>query len=210
MAIRVMVVEDSDVVRAGIVAIFGRDARFEVVATAASAAEALDLLGSARPSVALLDHRLPDTLGSKLCKEILARAPEVAVVMLTGFDSDEVIRTCLAAGARGFLTKDIDDSDLLAGVMAAAEGRTYLSPRITERLVVWARSSRYADSARSLEQEEIDILGLVARGMSNKQVAGELCLSESSVKTRLQTAMRKLGTSKRADAVAAGMKRGVI
>lgn len=208
--IRLMVVDDHEVVRAGLQSVLSREDRFQIVGSAATGLEALDIFDNTSPDVVVLDHRLPDTTGAAVCAEMVRRRPSVSVIILTSFDSDEVIHACLVAGARGYLTKSVANGELVAAVRAVADGGVYLAPEITERVITWARQARNIQGDRSLVHEEVEILGLVAQGFSNRQIAGKLCMSESTVKVRLQGAMRKLGAKKRLDAVAAGLRRGVI
>jgi DNA-binding NarL/FixJ family response regulator len=208
--IRLLVVDDHEVVRAGLQTVLSRDGRLDIVGIGSTGAEALDLFDKTLPDVVVLDHRLPDMTGGAVCAEMMRRRPSASVIILTSFDSDEVIHACLIAGARGYLTKTVANGEIVAAVHAVADGGVYLAPEITERVVTWARQAKQIQGEGTLATEEIEILGLVAQGMSNRQIAGALCLSESTVKVRLQTAMRKLGATRRLDAVALGLRRGVI
>jgi DNA-binding NarL/FixJ family response regulator len=208
--IRLLVVDDHEVARAGLQSLLRRDDRIHIVGLASTGAESLDLFDKTSPDVVVLDHRLPDMTGANVCAEMVRRRPSASIIILTSFESDEVIHACLVAGARGYLTKAVANGEIAAAVHAVADGGVYLAPEITERVVTWARQAKQIQGDRALAAEEIEILGLVAQGMSNRQIAGELCLSESSVKVRLQTAMRKLGATRRLDAVALGLRRGVI
>lgn len=209
--IRVLVVDDHEVVRAGVTAVLSKSDGIDVVATAGSGAEALRLFDDLRPDVVILDHRLPDLTGASVCQEMVAQRPGCSVIILTSFDTDEVIHACLVAGARGYLTKNVVNGDLAAAVIAVSQGDVYLAPEITQRVIEWARAAKHLYHADwALVPDEVEVLGLVAQGMSNRQIAFELCVSESTVKARLKAAMKKLGASRRLDAVAAGMRRGVI
>lgn len=209
--IRVMIVDDHEVVRAGVASVLSRQSHIQVVAYASSGTEALEALEAVQPDVVILDHRLPDMPGAKICQEMVNRRPSTSVIMLTSFDSDDVIHACLVAGARGYVTKSVPNGDLIAAVCAVAEGGVFLGPDITERVVGWARQAKQLFQASgSLAPEEVEVLGLAAEGLSNRQIAAELCMSESTVKLRLKGAMRKLGATRRLDAVAAGVRQGVI
>lgn len=208
--IRVMIVDDHEVVRSGIVSLFKREPDLRIVGEATSGEQALVALQSLRPDVVLLDQRLPGMTGAETCREIVRRWPSTAVLILTSFASDEVIHSCLAAGARGYLTKSIETTDLPRAVRAVARGESILAPSVTERVIDWARRAKAAHVGSSLSPREVEILSLLAEGMSNRELAGRLGMREATVKASVQATMRKLGVTRRWEAVAVAIDRGVI
>jgi two-component system nitrate/nitrite response regulator NarL len=209
--VRLMVVDDHEVIRLGIRSLLQHEPGVDVVASAASGEDALTVLDRVAPDVVLLDYRLPGLDGAATCAAITQRRPSTAVIMVSAFLSDEAIHACLRAGARGCLTKDVESADLSKAIRAVANGGAVLASAVADRVIEWARRAKDGprdDSA--LTPEEVAVLGWVARGFSNRLIAEELCVSESTVKLRLNGAMRKLGKSRRWDAVTAGLARGVI
>lgn len=209
--IRVLVVDDHEVVRAGILALIERASDVEVVASVSSGEEALELLDALAPDVVVLDHGLPGIRGAAVCREIVRRRPRTSVVILTSYLEDGVIHACLAAGARAYLVKDADATDLVRAIRAVARGEAVLAPQVVDRVLEWARRAKAIhEGGVSLDASEGLVLSLVAQGMSNREIARRVRVSEGTVKATLRSAMRKLGVTQRAHAVAAGIQRGVI
>lgn len=208
--IRVMVVDDHEVVRSGITSLFARESDLKVVGEASSGEQALVVIESLRPDVVILDQRLPGMTGAETCREIVRRWPGIGVLMLTSFASDEVIHASLVAGARGYLTKNVDTTDLPRAVRAVARGESVLAPSVTERVINWARKAKAAHVGTSLSPRDVEILSLLAEGMSNRELASRLGMREATIKANVQATMRKLGVSRRWEAVAAAIDRGVI
>jgi DNA-binding NarL/FixJ family response regulator len=207
--IRVLVVDDHEVVRAGIISLLQREPDLDVVGDAESGEEALIRLEELRPDVVILDYRLPNMTGAAACRQILRRRPSTSVIMLTSAASDEMIDACLIAGARAFLTKDFS-ADLAEAIRSVSRGEAVLAPQATERILTLARAGANVQDANSLSSFEVEILSLVAQGLSNKQIGKKLCKSEGTVKVYLNAIMRKLDVRRRYEAVAVGMERGVI
>lgn len=206
-----MVVDDHEVVRAGIAALLEREPGVEVVGTAGSGEELLAHLDGLVPDVVVLDHRLPGMSGAAACREIVRRRPATGVVVLTTFLDDGVIHACLAAGARAYLAKGASGSDLAHAVRAVARGEAVLAPQVVDRVLEWARRAKAIyQEGESLAPHEVVVLSLAAQGMSNPEIGRRLKLSEGTIKAYLRSAMRKLGVTERAQAVAAGIRRGVI
>ena len=208
--LRVLIVDDHEVVRAGVRALLEREPDMEVVGEVGSGEEALSIVERGRPDVVLLDHRLPGMHGVDTCKAILRIRPSTAVIVLTTFLTDDVVHQSLVAGARGFLTKDIDTLDIPRAVRVVAGGDAVLSPSVTARVITWARDAKALYQGKSLSSRELEILSLVAEGFSNKELAGRLGIRETTAKSALQNAMRKLGVTRRWEAVAVAMERGAI
>ncbi|MBT2385859.1 response regulator transcription factor [Streptomyces sp. ISL-11] len=218
--IRVLVVDDQILIRAGVAALLRAAPGMEVVAEAADGEQAVALAAEHRPDVILMDIRMPGLSGIAATERILAAAPEDGpaprVLVLTTFDLDEYVYAALRAGAAGFLLKDAGPQRLLAAVTAVAGGDTLFAPSVTRRLIeAFARrpavtAGRSAGSLDALTGREREVLRLTARGLSNAGIAGELVISEATVKTHLNRAMAKLGLCSRAQAVVAAYESGLV
>jgi DNA-binding NarL/FixJ family response regulator len=207
----VLVVDDQELVRSGIVALLSKDESVRVVGARTCGEEALDDLDALKPDVVLLDHRLPGISGSATCTKILERDPDVAVVILTTEFEDDIIYACLTAGARGFLLKDTSSADLVAAVRSAARGESVLAPIVMEKVVEWARGAKTLSREEDdLDALEVTILELVSEGLSNPAIGKRLRISSQSVKLKLRSIMAKLGVTRRSEAVAVGIRRGII
>lgn len=209
-ATRVMVVEDHEVVRSGIESVLSKAKDLRVVGSFGSAEAALDQLAARSPDVVLLDHRLPGLSGAAAIQEFAGKDPSLGVIMLTTILDDGVLHACLVAGARGFLLKDVHGCDLVAAVRAVARGEVVLAPPVVQRVIQWARQSRIASDAGTLSAKEVVALSLIANGMTTREIARKLKVSEGTAKMCVRTTLKKLQASDRAEAVAAGMRCGII
>ncbi len=206
--IRLLLADDHPVVRAGLAGLFADEAGFEVVGQAADGAEAVALAAKTRPDVVLMDLRMPVLDGVAATAQILAAKPPVPrVLILTTYESDDQILAAIEAGAAGYLLKAAPQDEIVAGIRLVADGQTALSPAVAARLV-----SRMREPAASvaLSGREGEVLRLVSRGRSNKQIAVELGIGESTVKTHLLKIFDKLGVGDRTRAVTLAMERGLI
>lgn len=201
--IRVLVVDDEALVRAGLRMILEPADGIEVVGEASDGSEAVTAVARHRPDVVLMDVRMPGMDGLTALKE-LRRAPNPPrVIMLTTFDLDDYVHTALRSGAAGFLLKDTSPRDLAAAVRTVAEGSAMLTPRITKRLIDTFAGLESADAARARERlsvltdREDDVVRAVARGLSNAEIGRELAMSEGTVKAHVSRALAKLGLSNR-------------
>ena len=204
MTIRVVVADDQDLVRAGLVMILDAQPDLEVVGEAADGLEALDVVARERPDVLLVDIRMPGLDGVEVTRRLAG--PDVtdplAVVVITTFDLDEYVLGALRAGARGFLLKDAGPALLVQAIHAAAVGDALIAPNVTRRLL-----STFADQAPAtpvqpvdpLTEREEEVLALVARGRTNAEIASELYIGLSTVKTHVPPLMTKLGARNRAE-----------
>lgn len=205
--IRVAIADDQDMVRDGFAMILDAQDDMEVVGLAANGADALELARLERPDVVLMDVRMPGMDGLEATRRLLAgRPPQPRVLILTTFDLDEYIYEALKAGASGFLLKDGPRAQLVAGVRAVAAGESMLAPSIMLRLIqayverkTWPPEPPAA--LRSLSDREREVLLLVARGLSNAEIAQTLFLSEATVKTHVAHLLQKLGLRDRVQAV---------
>lgn len=205
MSIRLLVVDDHPVVRAGIVGLLAGEPDLEVVGEAADGAQACDLAAALRPDVVLMDLRMPVMDGTTATERILAATPTVRVVVLTTYETDADILRAVEAGATGYLLKDTPRDDLVAAVRAVAGGETVLAPSVARRLVAGVRNA-----AERLTARELEVLAAVARGGSNAQIGVELFISEATVKTHLLRIFAKLGVDDRTRAVTVALERGIL
>lgn len=200
--IRLLLVDDSEVVRAGLRALLGTEPTLDVIGDAASVAQGVAASGRLKPDVVLLDIRLPDGTGIDACRQILKVSPETRVLMLTSVLDDTVVDDAIRAGAHGYLLKEIDGRGLIGAIRDVAAGKSILDPAITARVMqlVKGGGSSARDALETLSPQERRVLALIAEGCTNKEVAAQLGLSEKTVKNYLSTVFEKLHVSRRAEA----------
>jgi len=214
--IRVLLADDQALVRAGFRALLDAQDDIEVVGEAADGEEAAALAARLVPDVVLMDIRMPRRDGLSAAAEILAsdRLNDVRVVMLTTFDLDEYVFAALRIGASGFLVKDTEPAELIAGVRAVARGDALLSPGVTRRLIAEfaarARSPRSVPDLASLTEREREVMALVAEGLSNDEIAERLVVSPATAKTHVSRAMVKLHARDRAQLVVYAYESGLV
>ncbi|MDA3649305.1 response regulator transcription factor [Saccharopolyspora indica] len=205
-AITLLIVDDHPVVRDGLRGMFDAAADIEVLGEAGDGPSAVAMAVALDPDVVLMDLRMPGGGGVAAISELVRRGRRCKVLVLTTYDTDSDTLAAIEAGATGYLLKDAMRDELFAAVRAAAAGRTVLSPAVASRLVSRVRSP----GEQPLSAREREVLGLVARGRSNREIAAELFVSEATVKTHLTHLYGKLGVNDRAAAVAAGYDRGIL
>jgi DNA-binding NarL/FixJ family response regulator len=213
-AVRVLLVDDDDLMRAGLSAVLSSDDTIEVVGEVGQGRGALPRARELRPDVVLMDVRMPDLDGIAATRQVLSASPDVKVVILTTFEDDEYLFGALSAGASGFLLKRTKPEELIAAIHTVAAGDALLSPAVTRTVIDRVATEPTVDraSARRLEQltpREHDVLELVARGLSNAEIASELVIEESTVKTHVKRVLRKLGLRDRIQAVIFAYETGV-
>jgi DNA-binding NarL/FixJ family response regulator len=212
--IRVLLADDQTLVRTGFRVILEAEGDIEVVAEADTGHEAIRQAQLTEPDVILMDIRMPELDGLSATEQILRQARPPTIVVLTTFDQNEYVYRALQAGAAGFLLKDAPSTRLIAAVRAAATGDSLIDPAITRRLVERfvepAQPRRLPAQLAVLTDRELDVLRLLARGMSNRTIGRELFISETTVKFHVGNLMRKLDVSRRAEAVYAASKMGLI
>ncbi|GAA4874782.1 response regulator [Pseudonocardia benzenivorans] len=216
--IRVLVVDDQAMVREGFAALLDAQPDMEVVGTAGDGRAALPVAATRHPDVVLMDIRMPEMDGLEAARLLLAQPDPPKVVVLTTFDLDDYIFDALAAGASGFLLKHAPATDLLHAVRVVAAGEALLAPEVTRRLIahfVAARPDPAAagprpDRLAPLTDRETEVLGLVARGLSNTEIADVLVLAEQTVKTHVSRIFGKLGLRDRAQAVVVAYECGLV
>jgi DNA-binding NarL/FixJ family response regulator len=205
--ITVLIVDDHPVVRDGLRGILTGDERFEVVGEAANGREAITLAEAGTPDVVLMDLRMPEVDGVAAIAELARRGVPSRVLVLTTYDTDSDVLPAIEAGATGYLLKDAPREELFRAVEAAARGQAVLSPAVATRLMGQMRG---APASESLSQRELEVLGLIARGSTNREAAAALFISEATVKTHLLHVYAKLGVKDRAAAVAVAFERGLL
>ncbi|MER7080471.1 two component transcriptional regulator, LuxR family [Saccharopolyspora kobensis] len=205
---KLVVVDDHPVVRDGLRAMLGTQPDFEVVGEAAGGAEALAVVAAVKPDVVLTDLRMPDPSGAELIRLLRERAATARVLVLTTHDTDSDVLPAIAAGAIGYLLKDTPREELFRAVRAAVRDESVLSPPVAARLLSNVRPAAPANTALSAREREI--VGLLARGRTNRELAADLHISVATVKTHLLHVYAKLGVPDRAAAVAAAYERGLL
>jgi two-component system, NarL family, response regulator DevR len=202
---RLLIVDDHEVVRQGLVALLDRRPNFQVVAEAGTVEEALAQARLQQPDIVIMDVRLPDGSGVEACREIRAELPDTRVVMLTSFPDDEAVLSAIVAGAAGYLLKQIRARDLVAALESVGRGESLLDPAVTERVLARVRqiaSGEQHDELAGLTPQERKILLLVAEGKTNKAIASEIFLSDKTVKNYVSSILAKLNLERRAQAAA--------
>ena len=179
---------------------------FEVVGEAANGAEAVDMTKRLQPNVVLMDLRMPEMDGVTAIGKIKAQHPEVQVLVLTTYDSDSDILPAIESGATGYLLKDTPREELFQTIRAAAQGKPVLTSAIAARLMERMRSP----AVEALSSREIEVLNLVAKGASNKEIAGQLFITEATVKSHLLRIFGKLGVADRTAAVTRALEQGIL
>ncbi|MEU0689140.1 response regulator transcription factor [Streptomyces uncialis] len=220
MTIRVIIVDDQAMVRAGFAALLAAQSDIDVVGEAPNGKEGVVLSRTAHPDIVLMDVRMPEMDGLAATRVLLDPPPGVVhrpkVLMLTTFDADDYIFEALRAGASGFLLKDAPPADLISAVRVVAGGDALLAPSVTRRLIAeFAERKTSSRRERSLAlngltPRETEVLGLIARGLSNQEIAERLVLAEQTVKTHIGRVLAKLGLRDRAQAVIFAYESGLV
>jgi DNA-binding NarL/FixJ family response regulator len=208
--LRLLVVDDHEVVRQGLVALLDRRDGFSVVAEAGTVAEAIAEARRHRPDIVVMDVRLPDGSGVEACREIRSELPDTRVVMLTSYPDEEAVLSAIIAGASGYLLKQIRARDLVAALVAVGRGESLLDPAVTEKVLERVRriaTGGQSDELAALTAQERRILMLVAEGKTNKEIAAEIFLSDKTVKNYVSSILSKLNLERRAQAAAFVAKR---
>jgi len=207
--VRVLIVDDHELVRAGLRAVLHAESDVEIVAEAGTGSGALAQARRFRPEVVLLDARLPDMPGPDVCRSLCEALPDVAVAILTTFTDDELVRQCVRAGARGYLLKEIPRLDLAASIRSLAAGESVIDRKVLPQVLAVARqSSPSADPDHPLTERQRTILRLVADGLSNREIAAHVHLSELTVKSYIEDLLKQLGARNRVHAAILATRRG--
>lgn len=201
--VRVMLVDDSEVVRMGLRTLLSAESTLEIVAEAGTVAGATEICARIKPDVLLLDLRLPDGSGFDACRQVLQRVPETRVLVLTSVADDTLVDEAIRSGAHGYLLKEINGRGLVQAILDVAAGKSILDPAITARVMrVMKSGGSVRDPLADLSPQERRVLALIAEGRTNKEVGNDLGLSEKTVKNYLSNIFEKLHVSRRAQAAA--------
>lgn len=217
--IRVALVDDQAMVRVGLRMILESEGDISVVAEATSGTEAALIVAAHSPDVVLMDVRMPGMDGLTATREVLAAHPESRIVILTTFDDDEYVYEALRAGASGFLLKSVEGDALVTAVRVVAAGEALLAPEVTRRVIEqFARTAPLrdedhvpsAEAIGDLSDREVEVLRLMARGLSNQEIASQLYVSSTTVKTHVSHILTKLGVRDRVQAVVEAYDSGIV
>ncbi|MBI1175933.1 response regulator [bacterium] len=203
--IRVALIDDHQMVRVGLRTLFSSYPQLEVVGEGATVAEALEVVPKTTPDVVLLDIRLPDGSGLSACRKLRELRPELRVLILTSFYTDEMVMDAIDAGAEGYLLKEINSDFLVRSIEEVMEGKSILDPAVTRKVMERARREKVDETGPSLSMlspQERRVIALVAAGKTNKEIGLELNLSDKTVKNYLSNLMEKLNFSRRSQAAA--------
>jgi len=202
--VTILLVDDHEVVRMGLRALLDRRPGFSVVGEASTVAEAVSAARKSRPDVIVMDIRLPDGSGVEACREIRGELPETKVIMLTSYADDEAVYGSIMAGASGYLLKQTRGQSLAEAIERVARGESLLDPSVTEKVLARMRAlaSGHGDELAVLSEQERKILGLIAEGKTNKEIAGEVFLSDKTVKNYVSSILSKLNLRRRSEAAA--------
>ncbi len=209
--IRLLIIDDHEMVREGLKAILVAEPDFSIVGEAANAEQALELVERLRPDIALLDIRLPGVSGIEVCRTMTERYPETAVIILTTFTDENLVAQCVQAGARGFIVKDIERFDLKRAIRAVARGEAAIDSKAAVAVLAQLRRAPKVNAEpfpEPLSSQQLVILRLVAQGLSSKEIATRLYLSENTVKGYVQEILHRLGVKNRTEAVMVAVKQG--
>ena len=213
--VRVLLVDDDDLMRAGVRSVLSSDDTIEVAGEAGDGGEALGRVRETQPDIVLMDIRMPGVDGISATREVLAGSPDVKVVVLTTFEDDDYIFDALSAGASGFLLKRTKPEELISAIHAVADGDSLLSPSVTRRVIDRMATTRPVgglSGARldDLTPREREVLELIGRGLSNREIAESFVIEESTVKTHVKRILMKLGLRDRVQAVILAYETGLI
>ena len=212
--IRILIVDDHEMVRNGLSVMMEREADFTVVGEAQNGKEAVEMVDKLHPDVVLMDLRMPEMDGVEAMRQIRATQDDVKFLVLTTYDSDEYIFDAIEAGAKGYLLKDASREELFRAVRTVHRGESLIEPgvvsRVLDRLTELSHRAAQGPDHLALSEREVEVLQLMAKGSANKQIASDLSITESTVKTHVANIFQKLEVSHRTEAVTKAMSQGII
>ncbi|HEU4480731.1 MAG TPA: response regulator transcription factor [Actinomycetota bacterium] len=201
--LKVMLVDDHEVVRQGLRSLLETEEDIEVVAEAENGHQAIEMARSYRPRIVVMDVRMPDGGGVEACREIRAEHPDMQVIMLTSYSDDEALFNSIMAGAAGFVLKQIRGRDLVEAIRTVAGGQSLLDPGVTKRVLERLRKAKFDEKDPKLSRlspQEERILEMISEGMTNREIAEQIHLSDKTVKNYVSTILQKLEVARRAEA----------
>jgi two-component system response regulator DevR len=210
--LRILLVDDHEVVRLGLKALLGRHPRFDVVGEAGTADEALAKARVQKPDVVVMDIRLPGKSGIDATREITGALPDTKVIVLTSYADDDLLMDAVAAGASGYVLKQIGSDDLVKALESVGRGEALLDPAMMNKAFARLRDAarwERGDAFKALTEQEVKILALVAQGRTNREIAGEIYLSEKTVRNYVSSILGKLALSHRSQAAAYAVEHGL-
>ncbi len=210
-SIRILIADDHPVVREGLITMISREPDFQVIGEAKDGVEAVSKAKELKPDIVLMDLRMPELDGVEAICQIAAAEPDIKFIILTTYSDDEYIFRGIEVGARAYLLKDAPREELFRAIRAVYEGESLIQPVVaTKVLDRFAELSRQAQAPETLSEREIEVLKLIAKGAANKEIAAELSITNSTVKTHITSIFQKLNTTDRTEAVTQAIKRGII
>jgi len=210
-AIKILIVDDHPIVRQGLAAVLEQEDDFIVVGQAADGVEAVERARALAPNIILMDLQMPRMDGVEAITQILGGGMETGIIILTTYDTDDYIFRGIEAGARGYLLKDSPPEDVIKAIRTVSQGESLIQPRVATRLLDrLGQLSRPPAPESTLSQREVEVLQLLATGAANKQIASELSIGRSTVKTHIVRIFNKLGVNGRTEAVTEGVKKKLI
>jgi DNA-binding NarL/FixJ family response regulator len=207
--IRLLIADDHEMVRAGLRSLLLLEPDIDLVGEAGTGSQVLVQARQLRPDVVLLDARLPDMPGWSVCQQLNETLPNIAVAILTTFTDDELVRQCVRAGARGYLLKEIPGIDLAASIRSLAHGESVIDRRVLPRVLAVARQgAQVTDASQVLTERQRTLLQLIADGLSNREIAQQLHLSELTIKSYIEQLLKQLGARNRVHAAILATRQG--
>ena len=200
--LKIMIVDDHDIVRKGLAMLVSRQDDLSVVAEAGTVAEAVEKARESGPDVVVMDIRLPDGTGIEACRDIRDENPDVKVLMLTSYSDEEAVMGSIMAGASGYLLKEIRSQEIVDAIRRVGAGQSLLDPSVTASVLERVRRGKEPDALAQLTEQEQRILELIADGQTNREIAGQINLSDKTVKNYVSNILGKLEVSRRSQAAA--------
>lgn len=200
--VRIMIVDDHEVVRLGLSNLLARQPGWQVVAEAGTVVDAIRLASEYEPDIIVMDIRLSDGSGIDACREIAKTHPEIKVIMLTSFAEDDLLFDAISAGAVGYVLKQVGNDDLLRAIETVIRGDALLDPSVTSQVLAKLRDATRSEAFTNLTDQELRVLALITEGKTNKEIAASLYLGEGTVRNYVSNILDKLGLSNRAEATA--------
>lgn len=202
LLVRIIIVDDHEVVRLGLNNLLARQPGWQVVAEAGTVADAIQRAEEYKPDVVLMDIRLAHESGIDACREIVKAHPDTKVIMLTSFADDNLLFTAISAGAVGYVLKQVGNDDLIRAIKTVAQGNASLDPGVTGQVLAKLRDSTRSEAFADLTERELNVLALIARGKTNREIATSLYLGEGTVRNYVSNIFDKMGLGNRAEATA--------